>query len=135
MNSSSIWSKLATVFYVIWGLLHFQAAYSVYVLGKSLPDGMAQGRLLQSAWNLLFFSIAAISVALTLNWRNERVGYLANLCVVSVADLGFIFFVLVPGYVPVWPGLVGPVFWVLGLACSTFAFAKPEVPDLRPTRL
>jgi hypothetical protein len=30
-----------------------------------------QGRVFQDAWNLLFFSIIAISVAATLNWRNS----------------------------------------------------------------
>lgn len=44
-----------------------------------------------------------------------------NLAVVSVADVGFILFVLLPGYVPPSPGLAGPVFWLLGLACSTAA--------------
>jgi hypothetical protein len=28
---------------------------------------------------------------------------------------------LVPGYTPVWPGIVGPVFWVLATIFSTIA--------------
>jgi hypothetical protein len=27
---------------------------------------------------------------------------------------GLIFFVLIPGYMPLWPGLAGPVLWILG---------------------
>jgi hypothetical protein len=60
-----------------------------------------------------FFSIIAISVAATSNWRNSVWGYWINFATVGIADTGFIFFVLVPGYTPVWPSILGPVFWVL----------------------
>jgi hypothetical protein len=38
-----------------------------------------------------------------------------------VADLGFIFFVFMPGLVPAMPGLLGPIFWILGLGFTTAA--------------
>ena len=69
----------------------------------------------------MFFSIIAISVAGTLNWSNSVWGYWINFVTVSIADTGFIFFVLVPGYTPVWPSIVGPVFWVLATIFSTIA--------------
>jgi NAD(P)-dependent dehydrogenase (short-subunit alcohol dehydrogenase family) len=80
---------------------------------------MVQGRVFQDAWNLLFFSIIAISVAATLNWRNSVWGYWINLATVGIADTGFIFFVLVPGYTPVWPSILGPVFLALATMFST----------------
>jgi hypothetical protein len=46
----------------------------------------------------------------TLNWRNDARGWWINLAVVSIVDLGFVFFVLVPGHGPLWPGLVLPIF-------------------------
>lgn len=110
--------------YVIWALLHFQAAWSVYQLGESMPEGMERGRVLQDAWNLLWFSIIAILAAAGLNWRNDIRGWWINLAVVSVADLGFIVFVLMPGYVPMWPGLAGPLFWILALALSSLALRQ-----------
>jgi len=82
---------------------------------------MAQGRVFQDAWNLLFFSIIAIAVAATLNWRNSVWGYWINFATVGIADTGFIFFVLVPGYTRVWPSVLGPVFWVLAMIFSTVA--------------
>jgi hypothetical protein len=82
---------------------------------------MVQGRVFQDAWNLLFFSIIAISVAATLNWRNSVWGYWINFATVGIADTGFIFVVLVPGYTPVWPSILGPVFWVLATMFSTIA--------------
>ncbi|MGA8617407.1 MAG: hypothetical protein WB660_02660 [Candidatus Sulfotelmatobacter sp.] len=106
MNGSNTTSKIGAVFYAIWACLHLMAAYSVYVLGRSLDSSIVQGRLFQDAWNLLFFSIIAISVAATLNWRNSVWGYWINFATFAIADTGFIFFVLVPGYTP-----SGLAFW------------------------
>ena len=50
--------------------------------------------------------------------KNES---LINFAIVGIADTGFIFFVLVPSYAPVWPGILGPVFWVLATIFSTVA--------------
>lgn len=119
MSASNTISKIGAVLYIIWACLHLLAASSVYVLGRSLDSSMVQGRVLQDAWNLLFFSIIAISVAATLNCRNSVWGYWIDLATVGIADTGFIFFVVVPGYTPVWPGIVGPVFWVLATIFST----------------
>lgn len=121
MSTSNIHAKVGAVLYIIWALLHFMAAKSVYMLGLTLESSMLQGRMFQAAWNLLFFSLAAIGVAVALNWRNSVWGYWINFAVVGVADLGFIFFVLVPSYMPVWPGILGPVFWVLATIFSTIA--------------
>ena len=90
-------------------------------VGRSLNSSMVQGRVFQDAWNLLFFSIIAISVAATLNWRNSVWGYWINFATAGIADNGFIFFVLVPGYTPVGPSILGPVFWVLATIFSTIA--------------
>jgi hypothetical protein len=121
LSTSNTTSKIGAVFYIIWACLHLLAAYSVYVLGRSLNSSIVQGRVFQDGWNLLFFSIIAISVAATLNWRNSVWGYWINFVTVGIADIGFILFVLVPGYTPVWPSILGPVFWVLATIFSTIA--------------
>ena len=94
---------------------------AIYKLGRSMPSDIASGRVLQDAWNLLCFSVLAILAAVTLNWRNDARGWWVNPAVVSIADLGFIFFVLVPGHVPLGPGLVGPIFWIVGLLLTSLA--------------
>ncbi len=121
MSTSNTIPKIGAVFYIIWACLHLLAAYSVYMLGRSLDSSMVRGRVLQDAWNLLFFSIIAISVAATLNWRNSVWGYWINFATLGIADTGLIFFLLVPGYAPVWPSILGPVFWVLATIFSTIA--------------
>ena len=119
--------------YFIWGLLHLKAAFSVYQLGTSLEAGMIQARIFQDAWNLLFFALVGITVAVIFNWHNSRLGYWINLITVSVTDIGFIAFVLVPGYLPVFPGILGPVFWVLGAVFSTIGlFASAKNTQTKP---
>lgn len=118
--------RIGAVMYVIWGALHLIAAVKVYQYGETLDPGMIQGRLFQSAWNLLFFAVVAIVVAALYNWRNSRIGYWVNLIMITATDIGFIAFILVPGYLTLWPGVLGPLFWVLGAIFTTIGFLKEE---------
>ena len=120
-------ATLSAALYVVWGLLHLQAAFAVYRLGSTLEAGMLQGRMVQHAWNLLFASLAAIFVAITMNSRNSRDGYWINAVLVGLVDMGFILFVLIPGYLPLWPGLLGPVAWLLAWGLSTAAYVKGSI--------
>lgn len=114
-------ARLGAASYVVWSFLHFQAAWSTYVLGTGMTSGMPAGRVIQDAWNLMWFAIISLIGAVAFNWRNDPRGWWINLVTVSVADLGFILFVLIPGYVPVWPGVAGPIFWILGLCLTSAA--------------
>ncbi|MEH6515388.1 MAG: hypothetical protein V7742_01810 [Halioglobus sp.] len=118
---NNLFAKLGSITYVLWGILHIEAARKVYALGQTLDSGMVQGRVFQDAWNLLFFAIFGIVVGVFLNWKNSRLGYWLNLIVVSAGDIGYIIFVLVPGYVPFMPGALGPILWVVALIFSTIA--------------
>ena len=122
----NVFAKLGAITYVLWGLLHIQAARLVYMLGASLMPGMVQGRVYQDAFNLLFFALFGIAVAVMLNWKDSRLGYWLNLIVVSAADIGFIVYLLVPGYVPLVPGALGPLLWVLALIFSTLGILKKD---------
>jgi hypothetical protein len=128
------------VCYVLWGLLHIGAGAAVLyrlsakggaealaLIGSAVPaeelprdlGGVASGVLAQHAWNLAVFGVFAAVVGAALNWRNSRSGYWLNLGVVSGADLGFIFAILVPGYIRLVDGLWGPVLWVFAVIFST----------------
>ena len=124
----NILAKLGAVTYVLWGLLHIQAARLVYMLGNSLEPGMVQGRVFQDAYNLLFFALFGIAVAMMLKWKNSRLGYWLNLVVVSAADIGFIVYVLMPGYAPLVPGGLGPLLWILAVIFSTLGIRQAN-PD------
>ena len=114
------YAKLGAGSYIIWGLLHIAAAFEELTLARTLEPGLVQAKLNQGAWDLLFFAFFAIVVAVKYNWKNDLLGYWLNLVVVSAADIGFIVFVLLPGYVALFPGILGPVFWVAGLVLTTF---------------
>ena len=122
----NIFAKVGAAAYVMWGILHIQAARLVFLLGDSLEPGMVQGRIYQDAFSLLFFAIFGIAVAVWLNWRNSRLGYWLNLVVISAADIGFIVYVLLPGYVPLVPGGLGPLLWVVAIIFSTLGILKSK---------
>ena len=115
-------AKIGAVSYVLWGLLHVVAALQEFSAGASLEPGFIQGKIYQGSWDLLFFALAAMVIAIRLNWRNDTLGYWLNLLIVSIADIGFLIFVLIPGYVELFPGILGPVFWVLGAIFTTIGF-------------
>jgi hypothetical protein len=67
-----------------------------------------------------------------LNWRNDRLGFWVNGVMVGIADIPFILFVLIPGYAPWWPGLLGPILWIA--AFSVTGFARAPQTDVRSPR-
>ncbi len=125
MNKSLV-AKLAAIVYASLGTVCIsKPRFSSTNLGHLLDPGMVHGRMVQHAWNLLFASFAAISIAVTLNWRNTSGGYwITYSSGPSLVDLGFIFFVLAPGLVPMWPGLLGPITWIVAWALSTVALRE-----------
>jgi hypothetical protein len=125
-------SVVGAICYALWGGLHLQAAYAVYHVGAALEPGMAQGRVFQDAWNLLFFGVTAIAVALTLNIRNNVWGYWINLGVLTLADTGLIFYTG-PRIYAALPGVAGPVLWVLGWIFTTLAYFR-RLPPPRSSR-
>jgi hypothetical protein len=134
ISAMNLYAKLGAVTYVLWGLLHIQAARFVYVLGQTLEPGIVQGRIYQDAWNLLFFALFGIAVAITLNWKNSHLGYWLNLVVISAGDIGFIVTILMPGYVPLVPGGIGPLLWIVALVFSTLGIrASSRVATLATT--
>jgi len=114
-----ILARIGSISYIIWGLLHLVAASDEFGLAKTLDQGLVQGKINQGAWDLAFFALFAIVVAVRYNWRNDRMGYWLNLIVVSAADIGFIIFVLLPGHVDIFPGILGPIFWLGGAIFSS----------------
>lgn len=119
--------KVGAVLYVVWGLLHLRAAYEVYQLTSQLSErSMVSGRIVQDAWNLGWIALFAIVVGIWLNWRNSPAGYWSNLVVVSLTDIGFILTILLPGYVALVPGLMGPITWILAVIFSTMGLLQKK---------
>lgn len=121
-----MWHRIGAVCYVGWGLLHVYAAYMQYQFGSGLEADMAQGRVIQNSWHLLFFGVLAIIVGALRNWNNSRSGYWINVINLSVVDVGFILFVLLPYLSIMSAAILGPAFWVLAVLFSTIGYLKEE---------
>ncbi|MBI1209987.1 MAG: hypothetical protein GC190_00870 [Alphaproteobacteria bacterium] len=117
--------KIGAVLYVLWGVVHIGAAADGFRLARTVDAELVRARLMQNAWHLGTFAIAAIAVGVTLNWTNSETGYWVNLIAVSVADIGFVLFVWGPRHIPVFPGIIGPVLWLLAAAFSTLGILLP----------
>jgi hypothetical protein len=118
-----ITALLGTLFYLVWGALHIQAGIAVAKLGIGLHrSGMIQGRIYQDSWTLFFAAGIVMLVALISNWRGWTTSYWLNLGVASITDVGFIIFIVVPGYSPLWPGLQGPVAWCAAVLLWTWSY-------------
>lgn len=125
-------ARIGAIFYVIWGIVHINAAYGLLELGQSLSAGMVQARIYQDAWNILFGALAVIVIGVTMNWRNSRTGFWINLTLVSLLDIAFILFVIVPGYAPLWPGLEGPIAWIIAASCTAVGLAARTMTTSAP---
>jgi len=116
--------KVGAALYLLWGVLHVKAAIATYQLGATLDPGLVQGRVYQDAWNLLFFAISVSLIAIVLNWKNSRLGFWLNLGIASVSDLGFISHILVPGNLPLIPGVAGPVLWLFAVVFTAIGIRR-----------
>jgi hypothetical protein len=122
-----VFAKIGSGLYVIWGLLHIVAAVQEFQLGAGLEFGLVQGKINQGAWELLFIALASIAIAVIYNWKNSRLGYWLNLLMVSIADIGFIIFVFLPGHVSFLTGILGPVFWISAAIFSTLGIRTQPI--------
>jgi len=114
--------KIAAVLWVIWGLVHLLAGVLVLAADatggfQAIADGVAAetlvadyapavgGVLNQHGWNLGWFGIATVIGAVFI-WRANMTAVWVTGMVGGLADLGYLFFVDIPGYVNFFPGTV-----------------------------
>lgn len=119
-DMTQIFARTGAIAYAAWGVFHVYVAWQIYALG-STEQGIAQGRLFQLAAYMLTIALFVIVIAVTRNWRNDRVGYFLNLAVASWADIIWVLVVVLPGYVPLGRGLIPPAIWIAGVVFSTLA--------------
>ncbi|CUJ23249.1 hypothetical protein [Cognatishimia activa] len=121
MNATNVLKGIA-VLWVIWGLVHTLAG--VIVLTSDASGGFQAiadavdpatlaanyheavgGILNQHGWNLGWFGIATI-IGGVLIWRENRTAIWVTAMIGGMADLGYLLFVDLPGYVHFMPGTV-----------------------------
>ena len=121
-NSHALMLKIAAVLWVIWGAVHLLAGVIVLtsdaaggfqaIADAVPPEAMAGeyhpaagGILNQHGWNLGWFGIATI-IGGILVWRQNMTAIWVTGMVGGLADIGYLLFVDLPGYVNFFPGTV-----------------------------
>ena len=139
--------KWGAISYILWGVMHAmiglqilwinlgqssrQVISSLYLDAGTISTppqlgSVISGLINQHGWNLFWFGVVAVIVAVIGNWRNNRAAYWANLALVSLADIGFIFAILIPGYIKLAIGIGGPILWVVAMLLSTIGILKTK---------
>ncbi|QFT31407.1 hypothetical protein K1718_11740 [Roseibium porphyridii] len=112
--------KLAAVLWIVWGLVH--AFAGVVVLTTDASQGFAaiadavqsgllrssyhpavEGILNQHGWNLLWFGLVTILGSWFI-WRGNLTAIWVTALVGGMADIGYLLFVDIPGFVRFFPG-------------------------------
>ena len=135
--------KIAAVLWVVRGLVHAFAgvivissdasggfaaiADAVYSAALAADYHPAVGRILnQHGWNLLWFGVATV-IGAGLIWRRNMTAIWVTGMVGGLADLGYLIFVDLPGYVNFMPGTVMTIVSGSAIALSFWVWlsARP----------
>ena len=121
-STQTLLLKIAAILWVIWGLVHLFAGVMVLAsdatggvqaiadavppetLAMEYPAAMG-GILNQHGWNLAWFGVATVIGAIFI-WRRNLTAVWVTAMVGGLADLGYLLFVDLPGYVNFFPGTV-----------------------------
>ena len=128
MKAGNLAARIGAALYVLWGLFTCSRRLRSINFPKARREWCRAG-CSRTPLYLLFFAVSGIAIAVTLNWRNDRLGYWMNGILIAVADIPFVLFVLVPGLMPWWPGLLGPLLWIAALLFTSvgrFGFPPSE---------
>ena len=142
-NVQKLALKVAAVLWLVWGLVHLLAGILVLandasggfqaILDAVDPDALEAeyhvgvgGFLNQHGWNLGWFGIATI-VGSALIWRQNITAIWVTGMVGGLADVGYLLFVDLPGYVNFFPGTTMTVVSGLAVALSFWVWfsARP----------
>jgi hypothetical protein len=139
MTTTTPAARTGAVFYALWGLLHVVGA-GVQLATLNSEGGTGLARLISSArpvaenadvpvaaaafmgmgaFNLLWIGLLVTGIAVTLNWRNSRLGYWLNLGIVGATDLGLLVALLLPGTMAWSDGGIGLTLFAFAVIAST----------------
>ncbi|MEM1429260.1 MAG: hypothetical protein AAGG09_07370 [Pseudomonadota bacterium] len=145
-QAQTIALKIAAVLWVIWGLVHVLAG--VIVLTGDASAGFAAiadavdpatltmayepavgGVLNQHGWNLAWFGTATIVGAYFI-WKGSLTAIWVTAMVGGLADLGYLLFVDLPGYVNFFPGTVMTIISASAIVLSFWVWRAARTASL-----
>lgn len=134
--------KAAAILWIIWGLVHAFAGFIVLSSDttggfQAIADAVAPsaleadyhaavgGILNQHGWNLGWFGIVTLIGAILI-WRQNITAIWVTGMVGGLADLGYLFFVDLPGYVNFFPGTVMTIVSGSAIILSFWVWLSPS---------
>lgn len=145
MDNLKLPNKIGAIFYVLWGILHIVVGIvpvlafltagprqmltsipGMQAVPATIEEPLRQATffIAQHYFNLAAVGILAIIVALTLNWNNRPLGFWTNLVVLGLVDLSFVLAEMVPGYMPLEMGIIGPILYIMGAIFTGWALVR-----------
>ncbi len=130
--------RLSAVLWIVWGLVHALAGYIVLTGNatagfQAIADAVdpallandyhaaVGGILNQHGWNLGWFGLATIIGALFI-WRVNATAIWVTALIGGMADVGYLLFVDLPGYVNFFPGTVMTLVSGSAIALSSWVW-------------
>jgi len=148
----SLAAKAGAGLFALWGVLHVWVGFegvhqyltggttglwNMLVGGSAVPRAafvhatdpttlFAQGQLvLNFCIDVGGYGVLGFFVAWMIHRRNSWVGYLIGVVAIGIADLAFLFALVVPGVIELNAGTVGgPVLWFLAVLITPFGLPK-----------
>jgi len=147
MTTHNLAARTGAVFYALWGLLHI-AGGAVQLATLRGEGAGALTRMISSArplddasaavpaaaaafmgmgaFNIMWIGVLVTVIAVTLNWKNSRLGYWLNLAIVGATDLGLLVALLLPGTMAWSDGGMGLSLYLVALVAATLGRLKAE---------
>jgi hypothetical protein len=121
MNTKLV--RIGAVFYILWGVLHVIAGLQGFINPpEQAAVGYVAASLMQHSYNLIWFGVVSVIIAVFWIWRLDKTGYWMNLVLVSLADIGWLVFVVFPGHYDFVEGMIGPILWAFAVVFTTLGF-------------
>lgn len=139
-TTTNLAARTGAVFYALWGLLHVMGG-AVQLTTLNGEGGAALTRMISSArpltpeeaavpsaaaafmgmgaFNILWIGLLVTIIAVTMNWRNSRLGHWLNLGIVGATDLGLLVALLLPGTMAWSDGGLGLSLYAVALVASS----------------
>ena len=129
--------KIGALFYIFWGMIHILGGSAIMLQDKAsaqlamqgtarpieefehISNATLNGILSYHGFNIVWFGIFVIVVAIAFNWKNKIIGYWLNLTVISAIEIGLIVFMLIPENMLISDGSIGIVLFLLALTFTT----------------
>ncbi len=134
--------KVGAIFYLLWGALHIIGGLAI-ASQKDLPAQVAMqgtavpaeqfaglenpvlaGILSYHGFNIAWFGVFAIAIAIIYNWRNRKTGYWMNLLVIGAIEIGLFAFMVVPSYMAFSDASIGLALFALAALFSSIGLGK-----------